>query len=292
MAQSPPLAASAASPEPYVGRTSDTENFPVGSWLLPADLRPTVAAYYRVARAADDIADNPSLDSAAKIRGLDALDAVLAGTGAPDVADPAHVAAARLREMLAQRNIPIEHSRHLLQAFKADAVNRPCRTWSDLLTYCRYSAAPVGRFLLDLHGEDRAGWPASDALCSALQVLNHLQDCQVDWRDLNRLYVPLDWLSEAGLTTDALLAPRSSPALRGVLDRVLDGVDQLHRTADTLPSRLRHRALRMEATAILSLSHRLERRLRRRDPVAGRVGVSKLDKLMALIYGAVRGWWR
>src|SRR5579885_2957485 len=101
MAQSPPLAASAspsaAPAAPYVGRTSDTENFPVGSWLLPAALRPTVAAYYRVARAADDIADDPALESAEKIRRLDALDAVLAGTAAPDESNPAHVAGARLR---------------------------------------------------------------------------------------------------------------------------------------------------------------------------------------------------
>ena len=91
---SPPAQPGSASP--YVGRTADTENFPVGSRLLPAELRPTVAAYYRLARAAYDIADNPRLDGQDKVRRLDALDAILAGRGAADGRDPAQDAAARL----------------------------------------------------------------------------------------------------------------------------------------------------------------------------------------------------
>lgn len=286
---SPPLPAPSA---PYVGRTADTENFPVGSRLLPAPLRPTVAAYYRLARAADDIADNPALPAEEKVRRLDALDAVLAGREPAAADDPDQDAASRLRGEFVARHLNLEHARHLLQAFRADAVNRPCRSWSDLLAYCRYSAAPVGRFLLDLHGEDRGTWTAGDALCAALQILNHLQDCQVDWRDLHRLYIPLDWLGDAGLTPEALLAPRCSPPLRAVLDRVLDGVDRLHQAADPLPRLIAHRGLRMEVTAILAISRRLARRLRRRDPLAERVSVSRLDKALAAIYGVVRGWRR
>lgn len=272
-------------------RTATTENFPVGSWLLPAALRPTVAAYYRVARAADDIADTPALETQEKVRRLDALDSILAGsTEGGD--DPAHAAARTLRAVFAERGLPIEHARHLLQAFKADAINRPCRSWSDLLAYCRYSAAPVGRFLLDLHGESRDTWTAGDALCSALQVLNHLQDCQVDWRDLRRLYVPLDWLTEAKLTPDDLLAPRATAAMRAVLDRTLDGVDRLNTVAATLPGQIRHRRLRMEVAAILAISLKLAKRLRRRDPIAGRVALSKVEKLGCMLYGAARGLWR
>jgi squalene synthase HpnC len=272
-------------------RTATTENFPVGSWLLPAELRPAVAAYYRVARAADDIADTPALESQEKVRQLDALDAVLAGAS-DGGDDPAHEQARRLRVVFAERGLLIEHSRHLLQAFRADAINRPCRSWSDLLAYCRYSAAPVGRFLLDLHGESRDTWKAGDALCAALQILNHLQDCQGDWRELQRLYVPLDWLTEAGLSTDDLLASHSSPAMRGVLDRALDGVDRLNVTAATLPVQIAHRSLRMEVSAILAISRRLARRLRKRDPIAGRVELSKLEKLGCMLYGAARGYWR
>lgn len=279
------VTSSPALPHP-AARTATTENFPVGSWLLPAELRPIVAAYYGVARAADDIADSPDLDADEKIRRLDAIDASLAGTAEYDVA------ARELRGLFLERNLTLEHARHLLQAFKADAQNRPCRTWSDLLAYCRFSAAPVGRFLLELHGESRATWPAADALCSALQILNHLQDCQDDWRHLRRLYIPGDWLAEMELTPDALLAPAASPALRTVLDRMLDGVERLNLTAAALPRQIAHRRLRMEATAILALSRRLARRLRRRDPIARDVTVTTLDKTLALLWGAVRGYRR
>lgn len=265
-------------------RTASTENFPVGSWLIAPERRPVVAAYYRVARAADDIADSSRFDMAEKLRRLDTIDANLTGRIHDD---PDAVA---LREMFVARGLTLEHARHLLQAFKADAANRQCRSWSDLLAYCRYSAAPVGRFLLELHGEAKTAWPASDALCSALQILNHLQDCQSDWHHLRRLYVPSDWLRDAGTAPAALLEPKTSPALRRVLNRVLDGVDQLNLTAAALPRQLTDRRLRMEATAIVLISRRLSKRLRRYDPLAGRVELSALEKAAALAWGAVRGF--
>ncbi len=171
----------------------------------------------------------------------------------------------------------------------ADAVNRPCRSWSDLLAYCRYSANPVGRFLLELHGESRDTWPASDALCTSLQILNHLQDCKDDYAKLTRLYIPLDWLTQAGLTPRALLAPAATPPLRAVLDRVLDGVDALNQRAAALPRGVANRGLRMESAVIVNVAQRLAAKLRRGDPVAGRVALSKLEKASALIVGVVRG---
>ncbi len=276
---------------PAEGRTADTENFPVGSFLIEPALRPVVATYYRFARAADDIADDPAIEPHEKIRRLETLDAILTGKS-EDQRDPAALLALALREEFSSRRLTIEHATYLLQAFRADATNRPCRSWSDLLAYCRYSAAPVGRFLLELHGEARTTWTSGDALCAALQILNHLQDCQKDWRDLQRLYIPKDWLDQGKLTPDALLETRASPALRAVFNQVLDGVDRLHATASALPRQIADRRLRMEATAILALSRRLARRLRRRDPLAGRVSITNVDKLIALLYGALRGWRR
>ncbi len=267
-------------------RTASTENFPVGSWLIAPALRPAVLAYYRVARAADDIADDPALAADEKTRLLERIDATLAGASDQD---PAALA---LRDIFRARGLALEHARHLLQAFQADAINRPCRSWSDLLAYCRFSAAPVGRFLLELHGEARSTWPAGDALCSALQILNHLQDCQADWRSLQRLYIPGDWLREAALTPDALLAADSSPALRGVLDRALDGVDRLNQVAGTLPRQIANWRLRMEVSAIVFISRRLAARLRRQDPLAGRVALSASEKAGALLVGLARGWRR
>ena len=288
-----PLQASAPPDEtPYVGRTIATENFPVASRLISSRYRPTIVAYYRMARLADDLADHPGLAAAEKVRRLDAIDAVLAGRAEAHPHDAAEEAAREVRDAFAARGLAIEHARHLLQAFRSDALNRPCRTWSDLLAYCRYSAAPVGRFVLDLHGEPRDAWIAADALCSALQILNHLQDCQADWRTLRRLYIPQDWLGDAGLEPEALLATHATPALRRVLDHVLEGVDRLHQAAAPLPRLIGDRGLRMQAIAVLALSRRLARRLRRRDPLAARVGVSGFEKTMALAYGAATGWRR
>lgn len=283
-----PIAAGAATATPPPNRTATTENFPVGSWLIPAALRPTVAVFYRLARAADDIADSPTFDAATKTARLKAIDhALVTGEAGGDAPELAY--ALDLRQHFAERGLSLEHSRHLLQAFMADAVNRPCRSWSDLLAYCRYSANPVGRFLLEIHGESRDTWPASDALCTSLQILNHLQDCKDDYATLTRLYVPLDWLEEAGLGPRALLGDKATPALRGVLDRVLDRVDELNRHAALLPGKVANRGLRMESAVIVAVAHTLARKLRRRDPIAGRVALSKLQKVSALLRGVLRG---
>ena len=88
------------------------------------------------------------------------------------------------------------HAQDLLKAFRLDATKRRYKDWDDLIAYCAYSAMPVGRFVLDVHGESRATWPASDAICAALQINNHLQDCANDYRDLDRVYMPLDELEK------------------------------------------------------------------------------------------------
>jgi hydroxysqualene synthase len=272
-------------------RTATTENFPVGSRLLPRELRGVVAAFYRFARAADDIADDPALDAATKLTLLGAMDKSVAG-GTAEGVHPGLAYGRELRALFLERNLSLDHPRHLLEAFRADAANRPCRSWSDLLLYCRYSATPVGRFLLDLHGEDRSAYPASDALCTALQILNHMQDCQADYRNLQRIYIPGAWLDKHGLQPRELLGTHTPPPLRAVFDQLLDGVDRLNQTAAGLPGLIARRGLRMEATAILAISRRLAAKLRRRDPLAGRVALTHPEKAAAMITGVILGWRR
>ena len=103
------------------------------------------------------------------------------------------------------------HPLDLLTAFRADVSKRRYANWDELMHYCRYSAMPVGRFVLDLHGEDRSVWAYSDPLCSALQVINHLQDCAKDYRALDRVYLPLDamrsvWRERRGTRRRQVLA--------------------------------------------------------------------------------------
>ncbi|WP_420346799.1 squalene synthase HpnC [Pelagibius sp.] len=271
-----------ASVETPSGKGSGDENFPVGSWLLPAALRPHVATYYAFARAIDDIADNPRLAPDDKIDRLKRFDAALQSA---DSDAPGLEKAARLRESLAERGITTARGSDLVAAFTQDAVKLRYSDWEDLLGYCRLSADPVGRFLLDLHGEDPGGYPASDALCTALQILNHLQDCQDDYRALDRVYLPLDWLTAEDLDVTVLDATASPPGLRRVIDLCLDGVDTLLVEAQRLPGQLRSSRLAMESAVIVKLALRLSRRLRRGDPLAGRVALSKVDFLFAGLRG-------
>jgi hydroxysqualene synthase len=181
--------------------------------------------------------------------------------------------------------VPDIHAREVLIAFRRDATKIRYADWAELLDYCRYSAAPVGRFLLDLHGEAHTTWPAADALCASLQVLNHMQDCARDLRDLDRCYIPQDWLKAQGLSTDDIARPETVPALRAVFDQMLDANDQLNALAATLPAQVKNRRMRIECAIIVGLAHRLAAKLRHGDPLATRVKLSKFDVLTATLAG-------
>lgn len=276
------------------GKGAADENFPVGSWLLPAALRPHVAVYYAFARAIDDIADNPALAPDDKVARLSAFEAALRD---PAADRPGLEKATRLRLSLAETGVSPLRGSDLIAAFKQDAVKQRYADWGDLLGYCRLSANPVGRYLLDLHGEDPAGYGASDALCTALQILNHLQDCQDDYHNLDRVYLPHDWLAAEGLDVTVLDEPASPPAFRRLLDRCLDGVDRLLEEAESLPGRLRSPRLAMESAVIVRLARRLAARLRAGDPLAGRVALSRADFALCGIggvckvqFGRLFGW--
>ena len=118
-----------------------------------------------------------------------------------------------LRSQLAERQLPPRHALDLLTAFRMDVTKLRYRDWDDLIGYCTYSAMPVGRFVLDVHEEERTMWPANDALCAALQIINHLQDCGKDYLDLGRVYIPLETFAEAGAQVELLAAPTASPTL-------------------------------------------------------------------------------
>ena len=266
------------------GKDAAYENFPVGSWLLPKAARPHIAAFYRFARAIDDIADNPHLSSGEKIRRLEGFAAALAGA---DADAPAYATAHRMRRSLKDTDIAPRHCLDLIDAFKQDAVKNRYDDWPDLIAYCVRSAAPVGRYLLDLHGGSRHGYGPSDALCNALQVINHLQDCRDDYLEMDRVYLPGDWLAEAGVEVAALGARSSSVDLRRVLDRCLDATERLMDEARRLPAGLVSRRLAMESAAIIAIADRLIVRLRRDDPLASRIELSKPGYLFGCLRGAV-----
>lgn len=258
------------------------ENFPVGSVLIRRDLKPAVLAFYAVARGADDVADDPDMTPSEKLARLDRYDEGLLArpNGAPE--------GLALRDALSQVGQPggVGHARRLLEAFRFDARGGEVATWDDLLAYCESSADPVGRFLLDLHGEGPDGLRASDALCTALQVLNHLQDIKADHLRLRRRYLPGDWMAEEGAGPDDLAAPAMTPALARVVHRALDACDALLEEAAALPRLILSRRLSGEAAAILRLARSLAAQLRRGDPLAARVAPSRADFAVAGLLGA------
>ncbi len=266
------------------GKDVAYENFPVGSWLLPAAVRPHIAAFYAFARAADDIADNPKLNAEEKVRRLDAFKDALTGKIDDEVALAKAVA---MRRSLAETGTTARHCLDLLAAFKQDAIKARYADWGELIGYCELSAAPVGRYLLDLHDGSSDGYGPSDALCIALQIINHLQDCGEDYTEIDRVYLPQDWLAAQGADISDLGGSATSPALRKVQEQALDGVDRLLDKAEALPRGLRSRRLAMESGAIIRIARRLSRLLRRNDPLARRVELSKSEFLLACCRGAV-----
>lgn len=266
------------------GKNEGTENFPVTK-LVSAKYRPHVAAYYIFARAADDISDDPLLGADEKVRRLDAFDAALM-----DDTDMSVASVIPLRNSLKETGVTPQHARDLLIAFKRDATKLRYANWEELLDYCRYSAAPVGRYLLDLHGEPKTAWPVNDALCSALQIFNHLQDCADDYRELDRVYIPLDMMAKHGIEPTALSEPRSSPALRKTIDDVLDEMGPMMALAKGFHPQLKDRMLKIDTAVIFEVAKGLMAILRARDPLCENVKLSKVQKLQCLMLGTIKSY--
>jgi hydroxysqualene synthase len=247
------------------GKGHRDENFPVASRLVRAELRPTILAFYRFARAADDVADHETARPEDKLAELDRLEAGLLGK-----ADGSAVGEA-LRTALCARSLTDRHGLDLLEAFRRDVTKRRYADWAELMDYCRYSAAPVGRFVLDLHGESSAVWPLNDALCAALQVINHLQDCGKDYRTLDRVYIPRDALAAEDVKIEALGEGQASRGLRTVIEGLARRTASLLDESRPFADRIVDRRLALEVGVIQTLAESLVQRLMRRDPLSERV---------------------
>lgn len=265
------------------GKGHEDENFPVASRLIAPRHRGPILAFYRFVRAADDVADHATLSPDQKLRLLDGLDAALTGVGPPDPeAEP-------LKRALAEHGLTARHARDILEAFRMDARVARYADWPALMHYCSLSAMPVGRFVLDVHGESEGTWPASDALCAALQVINHLQDCGKDFAELDRVYLTADALGRHGATPDDLRASRASPALIATIRELNEGAAGLLRDSARFPGLVRDRRLGLEVAVIQSLAESLVAKLARRDPLSERVHATKPEAALAAAKGVLSG---
>jgi hydroxysqualene synthase len=268
------------------GKGHRDENFPVASRLIHPRHRGPILAFYEFVRTADDIADHSALAPAEKLALLDRLEATLLGKGDDDAVGVA------LRSQLAARQLSPRHAQDLLTAFRMDVTKLRYRDWDDLIGYCTYSAMPVGRFVLDVHGESRVTWPANDALCAALQIINHLQDCGKDYRHLDRVYIPLDVLAETGTSVGELAADRASPGLLACIRRLGGRTGTLLRDSKPFSASIEDTRLAFEVAVIQTFAERLVRLLSRRDPLSERVHLTKAGVagfgILGLLWGASR----
>src|ERR1700712_2134649 len=261
------------------GKTHRDENFPVASWIIHPRHRALILAFYNFVRTADDIADHATLAADEKLRYLDLFEAELLGKG------DTQPEAVSLRNALAARGMAPRHALDVLVAFRMDVTKLRYENWDDVIHYCRYSAMPVGRFMLDVHGESPSTWAASDALCAGLQINNHLQDCAKDYKDLNRVYLPRDALASSGASVEMLGEAKSPPALLACLQALAVRTEALLDESKSLAAEVRDFRLGLEISVIQAFADRIVGMLKVRDPLSERVHLSPLELLGQSVRG-------
>ena len=261
------------------GKTYRDENFPVASWIIHPRHRGLILAFYNFVRTADDIADHGSLGESEKLGYLDLLEAELLGKG------DSQPEAVRLRHALSERSMPPRHALDVLIAFRMDVSKLRYENWDEVIHYCRYSAMPVGRFMLDVHGESTSTWAASDALCAGLQINNHLQDCGKDYRNLNRVYLPRDALETAGASVEALGRERASPQLLQCLHSLAARTQTLLDESKSLSTEVKDFRLGVEISVIQAFAEKIVLLLKARDPLSERVHLGPIELLAYSLAG-------
>jgi squalene synthase HpnC len=264
------------------GKTHRDENFPVASWIIHRRHRALILAFYNFVRTADDIADHATLGASEKLAYLDLMEAELLGKG------DTQPEAVSLRGALAERAMPPRHALDVLIAFRMDVTKLRYENWDEVIHYCRYSAMPVGRFMLDVHGESVSTWAASDALCAGLQINNHLQDCGKDYRNLNRVYLPRDALAAAGASVEQLGGDRCPPQLLQCLQSLAVRTEALLDESKSLAAQVKDLRLGLEISVIQSFADKIVRMLKVRDPLSERVHLNPTE-LLARSVGGMAG---
>ena len=213
------------------------ENFPVASWLLPRALRKPVAVIYAFARQADDLADEGDLTPEARLAGLAAFDAMLDGiaAGAPQTTS----VGLALADAIRLHALPIDLFRDLLSAFRQDVMQKRYAHFGEVMDYCRRSANPIGRLLLQLlKVTDERDLACSDAICSALQLTNFYQDLAQDYAENDRIYIPQEEMQRFGVDEAHFQERRTDFAMQRLMQHQYDRAFKLLRAGAPLAKRL------------------------------------------------------
>ena len=265
---------------------SHYENFPVASRLLPKHLRQPIAVIYAFARRADDFADEGNLSNKERMAALtdfsNKLDLIEQGKG---VEDTTFIA---LADVIKQHQLPISLFHDLLTAFKMDVTKSRYANFGEVMEYCRYSANPVGRLLLHLNkatSPQNLGY--SDAVCSALQLTNFLQDISQDLEESDRIYIPLDEMAQFGVSEEDIRNKLTNPATRKLIEFQIRRTVKLMQSGAPLGKILKGRmGLELRMT-IMGGSRILYRLNQQYDDVFSRPRLSKWD-IGWVIWKAIR----
>ncbi len=247
--------------------------------LFEERYRPHVKALGQFLRLAEGLVDSAHLSRAEKQARLEVLDASLDGGICVVWSERAAAISRTFRTSLVESGVSPAHVRRIIGALRGDAAGVTHHTWDDLMRYCDAAAAPIGRHMIELFGEDeKTCGAASDAGCAALHILKQLRDCRDQRLAFNRLCIPMQFMDDAMVSVEQLRAPSAKGQTRAVLDRVLDGVDVLLARADPLPANLDNRGLRLHTAIVLCRCHKLIRRFRETDPLQERVQLASLER--------------
>ena len=263
-----------------MNKTARDENFPVGRLVSPK-LRPVVQAYYAAARKADDIADAPNLSDAQKLLLLNEEEKNFFAVNDTVAGD--------LGRIFVGENLDCHLYTDLLEAFRRDAKNTPIEIWEQLLDYCKYSAAPVGRFMLAIHDESAAAYLPAETLCAVLQITNHLQDMKTDACTLRRCYLPTQMMNKYGVEFTDICLSKATPALQALIKDITIRLKAMLKDAKILFSLVQSRRLKAELGVIFSLTNSMLKKIEKGDVLASEIKLSRWDWLKALVTGTLKG---
>jgi squalene synthase HpnC len=267
---------------------SHYENFPVASILLPKRLRRPISVIYAFSRTADDFADEGDADQETRLHQLDIYSQSLRQISDHDYqgTDPIFIA---LADVIQNHNLPAHLFDDLLSAFKQDVVKNRYENFDDVLDYCTRSANPVGRLLLHLNGNpSQEQLKQSDAVCTALQLINFYQDIVQDYTEQDRVYVPQDELSDAGLTEKDLVNTDShqiASLIRSLYQRTSQIMSQGHLLGTSLSGRIGWEIRAMTLGGIITLQ---KLTIQSNQDLISRPRLSKLNKLKILLASGLK----
>ena len=265
------------------GKSYSDENFPVASFLMTKKIRSIVRVFYFFARMADDIADHQKLSSNQKKKILLFFDNAISKSKKTNnkILDKM---IAKFRELPSGK----KYSRNLLKAFMMDASNKKYKNWNDLLYYCKFSANPVGRFVIDAVNERKnieKIYEASDSLCTALQIINHIQDCKKDFKELNRVYIPESFFKKYSLDKKILRKSKSEENFERLKIEIIDNVLTSLRKTKLGLREIQSWRLRKETLIILNIAKRLCNLLKINDPLEKQIKLSRIDFIFCFFKG-------